>query len=327
MPLEHSVVVPLSPAETFALITEPERLRRWNNVTARIDLRAGGDYRWNIVPGTYTVGVVREIEPGRRLVIGWGPELPAPGGPDPSTVEITLEPTPDGTLVRVVHTGLPEETEPGHAAGWEHYLDRLAVAGSTGDAGPDSWLDRLSDLGELDEQKAAEASLAVAQNVLRAVTADGLSNATPCRDFTVAQVVEHLAGSIAGIGGAAGVALTAHLTDNPEVDIADLAQPALEAWAARGTDGTIDIGVATLPAANVLGILAVELLVHGWDVAMGTGQKLAVNDDLAAYVLELSKRVVDDDLRDKVGFDPAVETAPGAEALDQLIAFTGRRPA
>ena len=114
-------------------------------MTARIDLRAGGDYRWNIIPGSYTVGIIREVEPGKRLVIGWGSELPAQGDSDPSTVEITLEPTTDGTRVRVVHTGLPEEAEAGHAAGWDHYLNRLAVAGSTGDAGPDSWLDRLDD--------------------------------------------------------------------------------------------------------------------------------------------------------------------------------------
>jgi uncharacterized protein (TIGR03086 family) len=327
MPLDHSVVVPLPPDETFALITEPERLRRWNNVSARIDLRAGGDYRWNIIPGSYTVGIIREVEPGKRLVIGWGPELPAQGDSDPSTVEITLEPTTDGTRVRVVHTGLPEEAEAGHASGWDHYLNRLAVAGSTGDAGPDSWLDRLDDLGELDEQKAAEASLAIAQRVLRQVGPDELPNSTPCHEFNVAQVVEHLAGSVVGIGGQAGAKLSPTLTDNPEVDIADLAQPALEAWADRGLGGTVDVGVGEMPAANVVGILAVEFLVHGWDIAMATGQKLEVNDQLAAYVLSLSRRVVDPKLRDKVGFDPEIQPEPGASALDQLIAFTGRRAA
>ena len=42
MPFEKSVTVPLSPDETFALITEPDRLRRWQAITARVDLRAGG---------------------------------------------------------------------------------------------------------------------------------------------------------------------------------------------------------------------------------------------------------------------------------------------
>ena len=46
MPFEKAVVVPLDPAETFALITEPDRLRRWMTVAARVELRAGGEYRW-----------------------------------------------------------------------------------------------------------------------------------------------------------------------------------------------------------------------------------------------------------------------------------------
>jgi hypothetical protein len=40
MPFEKSVLVPLSADETFALITEPDRLRRWQVITARVDLRA-----------------------------------------------------------------------------------------------------------------------------------------------------------------------------------------------------------------------------------------------------------------------------------------------
>jgi uncharacterized protein (TIGR03086 family) len=324
MSLEKSVVVPLPPDETFALLTQPERLRRWNNVAARIDLRAGGDYRWNIVPGTYAVGFVREVEPGKHLVLGWGPELPEPGAPDPSTVEITLEPTHDGTVVRLVHSGLPEDLEPSHSEGWDHYLGRLVTAGAEGDAGPDNWLDHLDYLGELDEQKAAEASLAVAERVLRNISADDYGNSTPCTEFTVTGVVEHLSGSIIGIGGEGGAKLSPAPTGNFEVDIADLAQPALEAWATRGLEGTVNVGVGDMPAAYVLGILAVEFLVHAWDVATATGQKLEVNDDLAAYVLGLSKRVVSPALRAKVGFDPEIQVGPDATSLEQLIAFTGR---
>ena len=41
MPFEKSVVVPLGADETFALITEPGRLRRWQAITARVDLHRG----------------------------------------------------------------------------------------------------------------------------------------------------------------------------------------------------------------------------------------------------------------------------------------------
>ena len=78
MPFEKSVLVPLDADETFALITQPDRLRRWQVVTARVDLRAGGDYRWTIIPGHSVAGTVTEVEPGRRVVFSWGWE-PIPG--------------------------------------------------------------------------------------------------------------------------------------------------------------------------------------------------------------------------------------------------------
>ncbi len=42
MDIEKSALLPVSADEAFALITEPDRLRRWLAVSARVDLRAGG---------------------------------------------------------------------------------------------------------------------------------------------------------------------------------------------------------------------------------------------------------------------------------------------
>jgi uncharacterized protein (TIGR03086 family) len=324
MPYEKSVVVPLPAEETFALITQPERLRRWNNIAARIDLRAGGEYRWNVVPGNYAAGTVTEIEPGKRVVLGWGWEGSTALPPDASTVTITLEPTDDGTIVRLVHDGLDAEQASGHAKGWDHYLTRLVAAGADGDAGLDDWHQSQA---ELNEQRAAEAALAVIENVLYRTSRDDLTNATPCTEFTVAQLADHLRGSIVLIAAAAGVELTPVSTGRLEVDIADLSQPALEAWAARGLDGMVSLGGGELPAAYALGILAVEFLVHACDFAAATGQKLTVDEDLATYILSLSQRVVSKEMRRPGMFDEAIEVGPDAGALERLLAWTGRAAA
>jgi uncharacterized protein (TIGR03086 family) len=321
MSYDKSVVVPLPVDETFALITEPARLRRWNSIAARIDLRAGGDYRWTIVPGMSASGTVTEVEPGKRVVLGWGWEGSSVVPPDASTVTITVEPTHDGTIVRLVHEGLSPEQEKGHAEGWDHYLDRIVVAGATGDAGPDRW---QADINELNELKSAEATLGILERVLRQIDADDLGNSTPCTEFDVAQVAGHLAGSIIAIGGAAGAELAPIESGVIEVDIADLAQPALEAWANRGLDGTVGVGPMELPAAYALGILSVEFVVHAWDFATATGQKLVVDDSLTTYVLGLSKRVVTDAMRVPGMFDPEIEVGPDADTLERLLAFTGR---
>src|SRR3954451_19690775 len=125
MSYSKTVTLPVSPDEAFALVTEPERLRRWKTVSAYVDLRAGGAYRWTINPGHTVAGTFREVEPGRRIVYGWGWEGSDELPPDASTVTVTIEPDPAGSRVTLSHEGLPPEQEGMHAEGWNHYLGRL----------------------------------------------------------------------------------------------------------------------------------------------------------------------------------------------------------
>ena len=60
MPFEKSVKVPLDADQTFTLITQPDRLRRWMTVAARVELRAGADYRWTVTPGHTAAGTIVE---------------------------------------------------------------------------------------------------------------------------------------------------------------------------------------------------------------------------------------------------------------------------
>ena len=138
MPFEKSVFVPLNADETFALITQPDRLRRWQVVTARVDLRAGGDYRWTIIPGHAVAGTFTEVDPGRRVVFTWGWEGSPDLAPGTSTVVVTLEPAEGGTMVHLTHEGLSAEQEASHAAGWTHYLGRLVTAATAGTPDPTS---------------------------------------------------------------------------------------------------------------------------------------------------------------------------------------------
>ena len=66
-------------------------------------------------------------------------------------------------------------------------------------AGPDS--------PPTDELDSAEASLGVLQNVLHPIANDDWSKQTPCREFDIAKLTDHLMNSITVIGGAAGAEL------------------------------------------------------------------------------------------------------------------------
>jgi uncharacterized protein (TIGR03086 family) len=325
--LEKSVVVPLDPDATFAMLTEPERLRRWQAVTARIDLRAGGDYRWTITPGHSASGSVVEVDPGRRLVLSWGWEDGHDLPPGASTVTITLDPVEGGTLVRLVHEGLSDEQAAGHGQGWDHYLGRLAMAaaGPSLDAGPDDWAAAPE---PIDELSAAEATAAVCQRVLRAVPEAAGAAPTPCASYDVDALAEHLLGSIRSLGAMAGAPAGSPADDaGPlEVRIAAATQQALEAWRRRGTDGEVAFGGGALPASRAASILSIEYLVHAWDFARATAQPLAVDESVTAYVLGLAHEVVQPAMRDGDRFAAAVDAGDDADSLARLVAFTGRTP-
>jgi uncharacterized protein (TIGR03086 family) len=322
MPFEKSVFVPLDADGTFALLTRPDRLRRWEAVTARVDLRAGGEYRWTITPGHTARGTFTEVEPGRRVVFTWGWEGDAELPPGASTVTITLEPAPGGTTIRLVHEGLSGGQLERHAQGWAHYLGRLNEAAAKGDAGPDEWAGVPDQPGLV---TTATAALAACQRALAGMTEADAGLPTACTEFTVTQLTDHLVNSITVLGGAAGGVFPAAPAAALEPRVADAAQIALEAWEGRGTDGSVTVGGNDLPATMAIGILCIELLVHGWDYAQATGQQLFVQDTVATRVLDLAGTTITPEGRASVGFDPALPAGPDATIMERLIAFTGRR--
>lgn len=137
--VEREVRIAASPETVFEFFTDAEKMKRWKAMEAELDPRPGGIYRAEIMPGSVARGEYVAVEPPHRVVFTWGWEgegQPVP--PGSSVVEVTLTPDGDGTIVRLVHLGLPsEEMATEHAKGWDHYMARLAVAAAGGDPGPD----------------------------------------------------------------------------------------------------------------------------------------------------------------------------------------------
>lgn len=317
-----TVVLPVDIDEAFALITQPERLRRWQAVSARVDLRVGGDYRWTVTPGHVAAGTFREVEPGKRVVFGWGWEGSPDLAPDASTVSITVEPVEGGTAVTLTHEGLTDEQAAMHAEGWNHYLGRLEKAAVAGDAGPDEWSAAPE---HLDELAAADATLAVLQGVLRQLTAEDRPKQTPCAEFTCHDLAEHLFGSMVGLGAMAGVEVVDPETGSLENRVATMGAQAIEGWRARGLEGTVPApGGSEMPAVFAASILPVEFLLHAWDMSQGSGATLVVSDEVVAYVRKLAEQIVPG--ARGAAFGDEVAAAADADPMDRLAAFAGRRP-
>ena len=321
MSYTQSVFLPVSPDEAFALVTQPERLRRWQTVSAHVDLRAGGAFRWTVVPGHTAAGTFREVEPGRRVVFGWGWEDSADLMPDASTVTVTVEPEGSGARVTLEHDGLTDEQATSHAEGWTHYLERLEAAAATGDAGTDEW--SLAPPA-LDHLTSAEATLAALQVVLRNLTDDDRTAQTPCSEYDCHRLAEHLFGSLTGLGAMAGVEVVNPEEGSLENRVAVMAAQAIDAWRTRGVEGMIPgPGGGEMPASVGASILSLEFLLHGWDFAQASGQTMVVSDEVVAYVQGLADQIIPGS-RDRGAFAAEVPATADASALDRLAAFSGR---
>jgi uncharacterized protein YndB with AHSA1/START domain len=135
----HELVLPVVPAEAFEMFVDPAKLVRWIGLSAELDAKPGGRFRFEVMPGQYCEGRYVVVERPRRLVLTWGWTDEAMGVPPGSSrVEITLRPTGErSTLLRLVHTGLGADARPLHDDGWARFLARLTAI--AGDQAPDPY--------------------------------------------------------------------------------------------------------------------------------------------------------------------------------------------
>jgi len=196
-------------------------------------------------------------------------------------------------------------------------LDRAAARAGTSDrtGGP---MDALTQLGQVGP---------LLGGVVANLTADDLDRPTPCREFTVRGVLEHM------IGGATLFAAAYRGETPSEPDVSDVLAgfgPALEnLFGALTAPGALDQKIAA-PFGEADGedfarYIALDGIIHGWDLATATGQPYNPPDDLVAEIETYARRAVDP-LRDGDAFAAAVDAAPDATPIERLAAFTGRRP-
>lgn len=179
----------------------------------------------------------------------------------------------------------------------------------------------------MDELDSAEATLDVLQSVLHGVTPDDLSRPTPCREFDVAGLTDHLLNSITLIGSAAGAQMPERDgAASVEDQVIAAARQAVAAWRRRGVEGTVPFGKGEAPAQMMARILSLEFLVHAWDYAAATGQTVDVAAEQPECVLGWAREIITPEGRVRAGFDDPVALGADAPPLDRLLAFTGRRP-
>jgi uncharacterized protein (TIGR03086 family) len=178
-------------------------------------------------------------------------------------------------------------------------------------------MDALSQLDELGPLLAGTVS---------EITPDQLDNATPCADFTVHGVLEHM------IGGATMFTAAFRGTEPTAPETADVLQsfgPVLQGLAEAmhepgALDRTIDAPFGQVPGETFARFVVLDGLVHGWDLATATGQTYDPPDTLVADVQAFAESAIPP-LRGPGAFADAVEPPASATPIERLAAFTGRQ--
>lgn len=138
--VRREVQIAAPPATVFAFLTDPEKILSWMGTEVETEQHPGGLYLVKGVgAGASTArGAFREVVPVHRLAYSFGWEGREEVPPGSSLIEIDLVDRDGGTLLRMTHSGLPNEAQcAAHARGWAHYLGRLAIAAAGGSPGVD----------------------------------------------------------------------------------------------------------------------------------------------------------------------------------------------
>jgi uncharacterized protein YndB with AHSA1/START domain len=127
--LERELHIAARPETVFTFFTDPDKMIRWMGKQATLDPRPGGICRIDMNGHDITRGEYLEVVPYSRVVFsfGWEAEGSTPR-PGKSTVEISLIPDGEGTLLRLRHLGLTAEERPNHGQGWDQFLPGLVAA-------------------------------------------------------------------------------------------------------------------------------------------------------------------------------------------------------
>jgi uncharacterized protein (TIGR03086 family) len=170
-----------------------------------------------------------------------------------------------------------------------------------------------------------------ASKAVHGVKADQLDQATPCSEFDVRALLNHMLGGLemlrtAAEGGESKMPEGDQFGADPGKEYDERAAKLVDAVRQAGTlERTWKMPFGELPGQMMASIAFVEHVTHGWDLAKATGQDTTIPDDLIAEcrgVVEPTDAMwrMDGVLKDKL------EVPGSASATERYAAFMGRQP-
>ncbi|MEU3190831.1 TIGR03086 family metal-binding protein [Streptomyces sp. NPDC006992] len=174
--------------------------------------------------------------------------------------------------------------------------------------------------------------------VVTGVADDQLGDPTPCAEFAVRDLLQHIGGLAVGLqrtarkevgegpaeapGASSGEQLPGDWRESLPHALADLAV----AWSAPDAwTGSTQAGGITLTGTEGGLVTLDELVVHGWDLARATGQEYEPDEQSLRAVHSFLAGAVSEDGGQGI-FGPVVHVAADAPLLDRIVGLAGRDP-
>lgn len=176
------------------------------------------------------------------------------------------------------------------------------------------------------------------QALLLGVDDDELSGPTPCPEWTVAALLDHLMGlsyvftqaarkrtDVPGTSDAPPEPTAQHLSRHWRSRLPALLEELSTAWKDPSAwRGTSQAGGVTMPAAALGTVAMNELIMHSWDLARATGQEYAADPRILLALMEF---LAQGPAEGTPGlFGPVVPADSDDSLIEQAVAMAGRDP-
>ncbi|MBV9119705.1 MAG: TIGR03086 family protein [Chloroflexi bacterium] len=181
----------------------------------------------------------------------------------------------------------------------------------------------------MDTAATLSSAAAALVNTTQGIRADQFGQTTPCGDWTVQELMNHLTGSLEYFAAAAEgkkvdiKPAPAAGFDETVQRLQQSAQAMAGAWSKPAPPEPEGASGGGMPRSALAAIAASETLTHAWDLARATGQQSPARDLKLGDLLGTMQQTLKPEAR-QPAFGPEQKAPEGCPDIDRLAAFLGR---